>query len=132
MNKKPHREIGKRLKTLRAELSQTEFAKSLGIPWRSYHRYETGERVPPLEILRKAVELRGESVEWVLTGNAALGPAERKTFQSRVETGVHYRSLHRQLWRILAEGDASKMKAIHALLQALDPQAKKKTKKPER
>lgn len=131
MDRKPYREIGKRLKTLRAELSQPEFANELGIPWRSYHRYEAGERVPPVEILRKVVELRGESVEWVLTGKAAGSPAERRGVAPPLEIVTRYRKLHQQLWRILAEGDASKMKAVQAQLQALDPEGKKKRKKAE-
>jgi transcriptional regulator with XRE-family HTH domain len=129
MAEKPHLKTGARLKALRGELSQPDFAKKLGIPWRSYHRYEAGERVPPLEVLNRMVELRGSSVEWILTGHNAEGSAvETKGAAPPLEIVSRYRKLHQRLWRILEEGDASKIRAIQGQLQALDPQVKKKRK----
>jgi transcriptional regulator with XRE-family HTH domain len=42
-----------KLKTLRGDLTQTAFAKKLGIPQNTYHRYEKGERVPDIKALTK-------------------------------------------------------------------------------
>ena len=42
-----------KLKTLRGGLTQTAFAKKLGIPQNTYHRYEKGERVPDIKALSK-------------------------------------------------------------------------------
>jgi len=42
-----------KLKTLRGGLTQTAFAKKLGIPQNTYHRYEKGERVPDIKALTK-------------------------------------------------------------------------------
>lgn len=42
-----------KLKMLRGDLTQTAFAKKLGIPQNTYHRYEKGERVPDIKALSK-------------------------------------------------------------------------------
>lgn len=42
-----------KLKMLRGDLTQTAFAKKLGIPQNTYHRYEKGERVPDIKALTK-------------------------------------------------------------------------------
>ncbi|MEI7947490.1 MAG: helix-turn-helix transcriptional regulator [bacterium] len=42
-----------KLKVLRGNLTQTAFAKKLGIPQNTYHRYEKGERVPDINALSK-------------------------------------------------------------------------------
>ena len=42
-----------KLKMLRGDLTQTAFAKKLGIPQNTYHRYEKGERVPDIQALSK-------------------------------------------------------------------------------
>lgn len=42
-----------RLKALRGDMTQTAFAKKLGFPQNTYHRYERGERVPDIKALAK-------------------------------------------------------------------------------
>ena len=39
-----------RLKTLRGELKQAEFARKVGIAQNTYSRYESGERIPDIEV----------------------------------------------------------------------------------
>ena len=47
--------FAERLKLLRGHLgmTQTAFAKKLGLPQNTYHRYEKGERVPDINALTK-------------------------------------------------------------------------------
>ncbi|MBP7528112.1 MAG: helix-turn-helix transcriptional regulator, partial [Syntrophorhabdaceae bacterium] len=63
-----YKEIGTRLKELRGDLSQAEFAAILSIKQQQYNRYETGRVKPPLNIVQKISEVRRVSVDWILTG----------------------------------------------------------------
>ena len=42
-----------RLQLIRGDLTQTAFAKKLGIQQNTYHRYEKGDRVPDIKALIK-------------------------------------------------------------------------------
>lgn len=66
-------EAALRLKSIRKfkGLSQTSFAKQLGIPLRSYQYYETGERPIPSRVLQRLSEM-GVSIHWLLTGNGEM------------------------------------------------------------
>jgi len=60
--------IGQRIKLVRGNLTQTEFAKTLGIKKQNYiSRYESG-RIPTHEILLKIAEHGRVTVDWLLTG----------------------------------------------------------------
>lgn len=60
--------IGETLKKLRKEkkLSQTEIAKILGIPQRTYSDYETNKSEPKLDTLIKIAELYQTSTDYLL------------------------------------------------------------------
>jgi transcriptional regulator with XRE-family HTH domain len=45
--------IGNNLKKLRGEVSQSDFAESLEVGFRSYQRYESGERMAPDELIKR-------------------------------------------------------------------------------
>lgn len=72
----------------RADLSQTELAERLGRPQSSVARWETGRRVPSLEVLRGVVAACGlelalglakadDSYDWPIDRQLALAPGER-------------------------------------------------------
>lgn len=61
--------IGKRLRTLRGDITQEDFAKKAKIPFRSYQRYETGERMIPLRALLKIADLCNVDIDWILRGD---------------------------------------------------------------
>jgi len=42
-----------RLRLIRGDMTQTAFAKKLGFPQNTYHRYEKDERVPDIKALAK-------------------------------------------------------------------------------
>ncbi|ODU53454.1 MAG: hypothetical protein ABS98_00470 [Lysobacteraceae bacterium SCN 69-48] len=56
-----------RLKELRGDASQVEFARQLGIGRTTLIRYESGERVPDAEVLTFWSE-RGIDIDYLLTG----------------------------------------------------------------
>lgn len=59
--------VGTRLLHIRADTSQTEFARQLGVSLRTYWNYEQDKRPPPAEVLRALASL-GWNPNWVLSG----------------------------------------------------------------
>ncbi|MGL6292643.1 helix-turn-helix transcriptional regulator [Eubacterium aggregans] len=59
--------FGTRLKELRTKLrlSQTDFAKEIGATQNSLYLYETGKRIPSLEVAIKIAERTGTSIDWL-------------------------------------------------------------------
>jgi transcriptional regulator with XRE-family HTH domain len=57
------------------ELTQGEFARSLGIGRTQLSRYELGQSAPTLEILVKLRAYSGKSIDWILTGEE---PGEKR------------------------------------------------------
>ncbi len=62
------RALGSRLRQLRAQTTQEEFAKFLGISQAQLSKYELGQSAPPLGVLVKLAEKYGKSTDWILTG----------------------------------------------------------------
>lgn len=63
--------FGERMKILRGDLTQTAFAKKLGLPQNTYHRYEKGERVPDIKALIKIAKSLQMSADDLLGLNDA-------------------------------------------------------------
>ena len=55
-----------RLKTLRGDAKQAEFARRFGLPQNSYSRYESGERVPDIDTLSQMASSLNVSSDWLL------------------------------------------------------------------
>lgn len=64
--------IGLRLKQLRGEQSQSDFAQLIGVSFRTYQRYEAGETAPKRDVIEKISRLTGKSVDWIMTGENGL------------------------------------------------------------
>jgi transcriptional regulator with XRE-family HTH domain len=62
------RALGSRLRELRAQTTQEEFAIFLGISQAQLSKYELGQSAPPLGVLIKVAEKYGKSTDWILTG----------------------------------------------------------------
>lgn len=60
--------VGLRIRQLRFQTSQEEFAKELGISQAQLSKYELGQSAPPLGVLVILGKSRGVSVDWLLTG----------------------------------------------------------------
>ena len=72
-----------RLKEIRETkgVSQSEFAKSLGVSLRSYQYYENGTRPLPIDVLRRLAET-GMKIQWLLTGKGERDvPAQEQVEQ---------------------------------------------------
>lgn len=73
MEKRTFHFIAVRLKQLRGKLSQGEFALKVGVPFRTYQRYESGERMPKSDTLERIAHATGRSSNWILTGADRVG-----------------------------------------------------------
>jgi transcriptional regulator with XRE-family HTH domain len=63
------KEIGERIKYIRGNLTQKEFADILNTKQNYISRYEKGERIPSLSLLIKIAELGNVSLDWLIRGS---------------------------------------------------------------
>ncbi|RJX29237.1 MAG: XRE family transcriptional regulator [Desulfarculus sp.] len=63
--------VGRRLRELRGERTQKEFAERLALSQAQYNRYETGKRLAPDRVLAAAAAASGLSPEQVVWGEGA-------------------------------------------------------------
>jgi transcriptional regulator with XRE-family HTH domain len=61
--------VGARLKALRGNRTQAEYAASLGLSQAQYNRYETGKRLAPDAVLTRAAQMAGITPEELLWGS---------------------------------------------------------------
>jgi len=62
--------LGNRLRQIRAQTTQEEFARFLGISQAQLSKYELGQSALPLGIVIKLAEKYGKSTDWILTGKS--------------------------------------------------------------
>jgi len=73
MEKVSPSKVGERIRTIRGEKTQTEFAKDLGVPKQNYiSRYERG-RIPSPDLLVKIADMGKVSLDWLLVGKRGRG-----------------------------------------------------------
>ena len=63
------RAIGLRIRSLRAEMKQVEFASELGISQAQLSKIERGEVAPTLELLVLLGNKFKKTVDWIVNGN---------------------------------------------------------------
>jgi transcriptional regulator with XRE-family HTH domain len=104
---------GQRVRALRGALSQTEFARRLGIAQVDVSRIELGVRSPSIETLLALATFSGQSVDYILTGQGSgaseisppYGPAEELLFIGDLD--MPSRRILRQLAKLLASRSLS-------------------------
>lgn len=62
------RAMGQRIRKLRSQITQEEFARSLSISQAQLSKYELGQSALPLGALVKLAEQSGCTADWILTG----------------------------------------------------------------
>lgn len=55
-----------RLKITRGDATMAEFAKKIGVSFKTYQHYEYGTRDPSLEFIEKLSSVSGVSADWLL------------------------------------------------------------------
>jgi DNA-binding transcriptional regulator YiaG len=63
-------EVGVRIRKLRGQIIQEEFARGLGISQAQLSKYELGQSAVPLGVLIKLAKESGGTADWILTGEA--------------------------------------------------------------
>jgi len=125
--------VGRRLKGLREELSQGEFAEKIDVSLRTYQRYESGERVPPPDVLSRIAGLFDTSIDWILTGELTPEQALIIAWVKQTESNKDIRkyleqigsksplySVFLKIEKIFSRGEKAKIEAIKAILVALE------------
>jgi len=80
--------FAQRLKKLRGNITQKEYAKSLGISLGAYQNYESGKRVPKPAILSRIAQKSGVGVDWL--GRGSLKSLAEKVVALSIEsTHIH-------------------------------------------
>lgn len=64
--------IGSRLRRLRGDVPQRDFAKELGISYWTYCRCEAGNRAPSVKFLLQIKKQLPVSIDWILTGKETV------------------------------------------------------------
>jgi transcriptional regulator with XRE-family HTH domain len=62
--------VGQRIRQLRGDVTQEEFASSLGISQAQLSKYELGQSALPLGVLVKIAHKYGRTTDWILTGRS--------------------------------------------------------------
>jgi transcriptional regulator with XRE-family HTH domain len=60
--------LGQRIRQLRGDVTQEDFARSLGISQAQLSKYELGQSALPLGALVKLGQKSGRTADWILTG----------------------------------------------------------------
>jgi transcriptional regulator with XRE-family HTH domain len=90
-------QVGERLRQLRGDLSQEEFAQKIGVPIKSYQRYEYGQYVPRPHTLTKIAEMCDTTTDWILTGNLNIDKAR---MMERLKTAYELEDIVEKLEQI--------------------------------
>lgn len=60
--------IGSRIRELRADTTQEDFAEDMGVSQAQLSKYELGQSTPPLGFLTRLTAKHGKSLDWIVIG----------------------------------------------------------------
>jgi transcriptional regulator with XRE-family HTH domain len=83
-------QIGKRIKIVRGNLLQKDFAKQIGIHQNSLSQYEAGKREPGAEIISKMVATFDVAPQWLLTGEGPMKKSDPKPDFNRISASKSF------------------------------------------
>ena len=128
--KKTYAKIGKQMREIRGSLTQAQFGEILGIKQQQYYRYETGQRLPPTQVLQKIADYGKIKIDQLLTSESTRYPVKKSESLELAEPRQGYRSKisvsREKMERIYREGDKKKIKALEAILETYDPKEGKR------
>ncbi len=114
------REIGNRLRFVRRNRTQKEFALQYGIPQGTLSKFECGKLEPGIAFLTAVSKREGVSINWILTGEA---DDKMKKWVFR-EPAAEYQPLpmsvqkiHNNVVEILESGNEAIIKALKANIE---------------
>ena len=77
MEKKAVKTLGERIRQIRGDYSQIEFADLVRVKQPMISRYEAGHETPSPRVLLRIAQFAGKSIEWLLTGAQEKGGRQR-------------------------------------------------------
>jgi len=80
MKKYSYIDVGNRLKELRKNLSQKEFSEKIGVPFRTYQRYESGETLPQEPVLKRVAEICNTTVDAIRGRGVGVITGEKEVY----------------------------------------------------
>jgi len=93
--KKSLKTMGGRIRAIRGELTQMDFAERLNIKQAMVSRYEADKEIPSSKILMRMARFSGKSVEWLLAGDSydlvKKGSPLDKAVQAFLNSSMPYR-----------------------------------------
>lgn len=99
-----HKEIGKRIKTIRGNLSQKKFGELLGgISQDKISKYESGTIAAPISVIAKIAKTGNVTVDWIFWGE------ENKKVKSLNDLLMKVRQIY-------GKGDEKKISLLDRLL----------------
>ena len=78
MKKKEPKTLGERIRFLRGDMTQSEFADILRIKQAMISRYEANKETPSPKVLLRIGQFSNRTLEWLLTGQDSLGKSRAK------------------------------------------------------
>jgi transcriptional regulator with XRE-family HTH domain len=85
----PYKAVGLRLRKLRGNVPQKEFAVAVGLSERAYRRYELGERLPSFDILMRISAIGECSLSWLVGGGPdTLNIDDIKAWKNRLDSTI--------------------------------------------
>lgn len=115
MEKVSPTKVGERIRSIRGERTQTEFAKYLNVRKQNYiSRYERG-RIPSPELLVKIADMGKVTIDWLLTGKKTRGAA-LEVRESAIPYGKSV--ISGEMERVLVQLKGSEKKALIKLVRS--------------
>ncbi len=74
MKTKEPNTLGERIRYLRGDMTQSEFADILRIKQAMISRYEANKETPSPKVLLRIAQFSNRTIEWLLTGSDTLSP----------------------------------------------------------
>ncbi len=98
--------IGARIKKVRGNLSQAEFATIIGFSQRTIGHYEKDERSPDAEAIKNICAKFSVDPRWLLFGDENFAPPAKPVDSSPEQappSGLEFRQLERELRQLLRD-----------------------------
>jgi len=86
MKEKDTNTLGQRIRQIRGDLTQSEFADFLRIKQAMISRYEADKETPSPRILLRIAQFHGTSIAWLLTGRESVKSSAQKSAKAASKT----------------------------------------------
>ena len=111
--------IAGRMKIVRGELSQGEFAKALGVHKNSLGRYERGDSIPGVDVAERICSVFGVNPYWLLLGEGPMKMEDDLTSTTSLDCFNKMKELEKRVVELEAENTKLREEAMCLYRDAL-------------